>query len=1130
LRSVVVLPTLLFLLFVSLVLFANSLVQKPAVQKALLDRLSEMTGYRISIETIELYMWNGLGIRAYDFEAHQKEGFGSIRASEAIIFADAYQLLRGRLVPKSLHMHRPVIDLSPSEGPGPFALVALPTLDSLTMNKGSLFIRHFPIRLVNLNFEMKKADAGTLNVKGQGEARLRRESTPFRLQGVITQDQKEGKGPSVDFSLETGKMPLGWIPFPEELPVRSGRCEAQLRVEATNETAAKVSGKILVDSPRFAVQHKGRTKNYSLRFMTFDFRSFLEKGKIHVPYLSFKTPDASFSVNLRLDYQDKENPYLRLEGQSLLMTYAAVETLFPSPLVASWVEKDLFPTLLSGDVQLESFLIDGRLLQLKKLEWPENQGALSMGFDCRNFTVHGDRLREPLKNVSAKVALKDGVLLVSRLKGVSGKSEIREGRMEVRDIYLPHPAFEPWVAGSFDLEDVLHQCKAPFLPQGFREAAEKTESVSGVLEGQARFIYDASLDCPEVIEADFLLRESTFKHKQWPFPVVLKEGRLKVGNESRTPSGATAHEESPWPEPRGRFQASGSWGDSSFEAEGGFALQGLSPEPRKMELTARLDLGQIWPVLSPGRSAELKGTALCRSSITKDGDQWSFKGTASTGDLSADHELFLLAPPGRDDRMTFEVDLLPEKLIHVKHLLWEPGKSRLDLSGDFPLSQEGDLTLQCSTPALSLEDLGLQLKPRGSVPRGSLKGKLQAKVPGKDFSAAAVFGEIKGEDLSFPLASLPAPVRKCDFRALFSGDKVVIPDFTVVTGESSLQAKGELKGWKGLQGGLAVTASPLFLSDFMNPGKDSLEKKERSPFVKNTDIRVSVHAQPVQWKKFDFEKIRADLLYRKGDVHIITSQLQMDRGILEVTGYMKEDALAFAAHVEFKDQPVDALLKRIGIEPVYEGSLTMEARLYTEGNGLAELVSHLDGATNVLISKGVVRKSNLFLKILEFLSLQNIFTKRPPDLSKEGLYFESLGGHGDISQGVLRTENAQMKSPVLNAVAAGSADLGQGLADFDLGVQPLGTIDIVVSNIPVLGHILTGENKSLITYYFEVKGPLLNPQVEAVPFKALGDGVTGILKRLFLSPVKLFEDVSDGIKKLPAIEESQTPASQHTGF
>jgi hypothetical protein len=201
-----------------------------------------------------------------------------------------------------------------------------------------------------------------------------------------------------------------------------------------------------------------------------------------------------------------------------------------------------------------------------------------------------------------------------------------------------------------------------------------------------------------------------------------------------------------------------------------------------------------------------------------------------------------------------------------------------------------------------------------------------------------------------------------------------------------------------------------------------------------------------------------------------------------------------------------------------------------EGKELRDLISHLDGGTNLLISKGVIRKSNVFLKILEFLSLQNIFTKRPPDLSKEGLYFESLGGHGDIEKGVVRTENAQMKSPILNAVAAGSADLAQGLADFDLGVQPLGTIDTVVSNIPVLGHILTGENKSLITYYFEVKGPLLNPQVEAVPFKALGNGVAGILKRLFLSPVKLFDDISEGIRKLPAPEDGQSPASQHTGF
>jgi len=389
---------------------------------------------------------------------------------------------------------------------------------------------------------------------------------------------------------------------------------------------------------------------------------------------------------------------------------------------------------------------------------------------------------------------------------------------------------------------------------------------------------------------------------------------------------------------------------------------------------------------------------------------------------------------------------------------------------------------------------------------------------------------MRGEGLSFQLASLPSPVHECDFSALLSGDKILIPSFTVMTGESSLKGKGELKGWKGLGGALTVTSSSLNLSDFVNPGKGSREPKKRSSFVENTNIRVSLDAQPVQWKKLDSERLKADLLFRKGDFHIISSEIQIDRGSLELTGYVKDDAMAFSGHVEFKDQPMEALLKRLGIDPLYEGSLTMEARLYAEGKELGDLISHMDGATNILINKGIIRKSNVFLKILEFLSLQNIFTKRPPDISKEGLYFESLGGHGDIEQGVVRTENAQMRSPVLNAVATGSADLGQGLADFDLGVQPLGTMDTVVSNIPVLGHILTGENKSLITYYFEVKGPILSPQVEAVPFKALGNGVTGILKRLFLSPVKLFEDISDGIKKLPAPEGAQSPASPNTGY
>jgi len=49
----------------------------------------------------------------------------------------------------------------------------------------------------------------------------------------------------------------------------------------------------------------------------------------------------------------------------------------------------------------------------------------------------------------------------------------------------------------------------------------------------------------------------------------------------------------------------------------------------------------------------------------------------------------------------------------------------------------------------------------------------------------------------------------------------------------------------------------------------------------------------------------------------------------------------------------------------------------------------------------------------------------------------------------------------------------------------------------------------------------------------LGTGVTGVLKRLFLSPVKLFEDISESIQKLPALKtgnqnRQNSPAIEET--
>ncbi|MDY6973697.1 MAG: hypothetical protein SV775_15445, partial [Thermodesulfobacteriota bacterium] len=71
-----------------------------------------------------------------------------------------------------------------------------------------------------------------------------------------------------------------------------------------------------------------------------------------------------------------------------------------------------------------------------------------------------------------------------------------------------------------------------------------------------------------------------------------------------------------------------------------------------------------------------------------------------------------------------------------------------------------------------------------------------------------------------------------------------------------------------------------------------------------------------------------------------------------------------------------------------------------------------------------------------------------------------------------------------------------------------------VSNVPIVGYVLTGKEKSLLIYYFKVKGPLPEPEVQYVPLKNLGSNVVGVFKRLLFTPGRLFKDISKAAKDL----------------
>ncbi|MGQ9655191.1 MAG: hypothetical protein ACUVXD_14105, partial [Thermodesulfobacteriota bacterium] len=84
----------------------------------------------------------------------------------------------------------------------------------------------------------------------------------------------------------------------------------------------------------------------------------------------------------------------------------------------------------------------------------------------------------------------------------------------------------------------------------------------------------------------------------------------------------------------------------------------------------------------------------------------------------------------------------------------------------------------------------------------------------------------------------------------------------------------------------------------------------------------------------------------------------------------------------------------------------------------------------------------------------------------------------------------------------GELDVTRKSCDLKVGVRPFVGFDRLVNQIPVLRHYLAGPEKSVLTTYFLVQGPLADPQVTPIPFRSLGEGIVGIFKRLLENPFR----------------------------
>ncbi|NVN92769.1 MAG: AsmA-like C-terminal domain-containing protein [Desulfuromonadales bacterium] len=191
------------------------------------------------------------------------------------------------------------------------------------------------------------------------------------------------------------------------------------------------------------------------------------------------------------------------------------------------------------------------------------------------------------------------------------------------------------------------------------------------------------------------------------------------------------------------------------------------------------------------------------------------------------------------------------------------------------------------------------------------------------------------------------------------------------------------------------------------------------------------------------------------------------------------------------------------------GSLNVQGNITARGSNMVDIKKSALGNMHLRLEKGKLRKFNVLSKLFSILNFSQLLKFQLPDMVHDGMPYNEIKASVSFRDGTVATQDMFINGDAINISVIGSTDIIKEELNFTIGVQPLQTVDKVVNRIPVLGWLLTGKGKTVVTVFFEAKGKWADPHVNAITVKSMSKGVLNVFRRVFELPVRLFTNTGE---------------------
>jgi hypothetical protein len=278
-------------------------------------------------------------------------------------------------------------------------------------------------------------------------------------------------------------------------------------------------------------------------------------------------------------------------------------------------------------------------------------------------------------------------------------------------------------------------------------------------------------------------------------------------------------------------------------------------------------------------------------------------------------------------------------------------------------------------------------------------------------------------------------------------------------------------------------------------------------------IDGKIKIDQAKYRSLRCQDLKGEMKTIDGTLFISSLQFKANEGDFWGEGWIKptEKGVRIEIKPRFSNMEAKAFIRTL-FEKGEEERVMITGRVHIdkvelrgEGEDYQKMKESLNGRFRLEFENGVIERFNILSKIFSILNVSQLLKGRLPDLATKGLPYRQILGNFHVMDGVATTDDFLVDSDAMRITLLGKIDLGKNLIDVRIGVHPLVTIDTILRSVPIAGYILTGEDKGFISYFYQVKGNLDDPKIEAIPFKIVEESTWGIIKRLLGTPLRPFQ-------------------------